>query len=736
MKLTLLSLFGALFFTIILLFLPLTGIPSYESSMAVNIFILLFFIYLFPKLKRIHIIEDYAETISGVCLTLFSIPLIILIISGFFKGFCPGHDGFVFYFVINAPLLFLLSSIGLVYYKIRIKPYMTSLFFLLMILLSLSVNFYELIFTPKVKFYSILLGFFPGPIYDEDVWPDRILFLHKSASIIISSFIWLLLYKRNIFRTLFAVLLIIPSIIIANSLGPYYLSEKRFTDSLGAVYNTKHFEILYPPDQQWSGYIDIIAGLHEYYYEELQRELRTETDIRIRSYIFRDEDEKKELTGAGRTQIAKPWLREIYLTPVSVTDSKLKHEISHIIIGSLIDSPLGLYGKLNGLIPNMAVVEGISVSLEPETNIMTLYDKAAVLLKKDKLTSFENLFNAGRFYSKSGSVSYSASGAFIKYLIQKYGIDHLKRILKNEDFADVYGKKISEVEKEYRNFLQNIEITPQKEYYSSVLYNAKGLIEKRCPHEIANIKKRIISHNRKSNSTAAYETTRILSGLCLSDSEIIAETAKALIGIRKFDEAERFLSENISKAENSYYLNLFYDMLSDIYIYKSEIEKSRKITEDQLLMIPDSDIRRNFEIKNYLHKNNKTDFIKKFFTIEKVPATKAGILTESLLTLSEPSAKYLFGRLLFNAMDHENCAKYLMEFIIDSVRDNNIPRSLIMEAANMLLITSIFSKNYDIAEKTIGIIDSLPENYLKDYDYHMRRYNHIKKFYLYIKKEG
>ncbi|MCX7958137.1 MAG: hypothetical protein N3B13_03745 [Deltaproteobacteria bacterium] len=736
MKLILLSLFGSAFFTIILLFLPLTDRPSYESAMAVNTFILLFYLYLFPKLKRIHLIEDYVSNISSISLILFIIPLIILNISGLIKGFCPGFDGIIFYFILNLPLLFLLSSVGLIYYKMKIKPIMTSVVYALILLFSLSLNLYKLILTPTVKFYSIFWGFFPGPIYDEDVVPDIHLFNIKLFCILLSAIIWLLVYRRNITNTLFAILLVIPAIGVASGINNSEYSGKKIISSIGAIYHTKHFEIIYPPDQEWSGHIGVIAGLHEFYYGELVKELKIEKDIKIRSYIFRDEDEKKILTGAGRTQIAKPWLKEIYITPVSITDSKLKHEISHILAGSLIDSPLGLYGMFRGLIPNMAVVEGISVALEPETNIMTIHEKASVLMKKGKLPSLKELFNTGKFYSKSSSVSYSVSGSFIKYLIDTYGIDKFKRILQNEDIIEVYEKDISQIEKEYQTFLSDIEIAPQKEYYSSVIYNSKGLIEKECPHEIAGIKKKIISYNKRFISTHAYETGKELLDFCSFDNELVTEIAKALINFRRYDEAEKLLSDNIRNAENAYYQNLMSDMLSDISILNNNIERGIQIAREQLIRIPDSDAKRNFEMKIYLYENGRAEFIKKFYSLERAPLSKAGILSKAITTGDGTAANYLFGRLLFNVLDYENSIKYLTEFFENAIRTEKIPKSLLIESANMLLISSIFVKDYKTADKIIGIMNSLSDNILKEYDYHLRRFNHIRNFYVYIKKEG
>lgn len=734
MKLTLITSFGTSIFSIILLLLPLTSIPSYESATAINIFILFFYILLTYKLQQIYLEDEFFETSISTSLIIFFIPLILLTISGFYKGFCPGYDGYLFYFLLNAPLLFLLSSINLIFRKLKLGAFKSTIFIVIIIAISIILNLYDLLSQPTVKFYSMLLGYFSGPIYDEDIYPDRLLLMYKLLSILISISIWLLLFKSSFIKKLILILLIPLFLFTVNTISNLELNREKIKAVLGSVYKTEHFDIIYPPDQNWSNDIETIAKLHEYYYTQLKERLNLKTDIRISSFIFRNEDEKKELTGAGRTQIAKPWLKEIYLTPISVTDSKLCHEISHILVGQLLDSPLNLYGKFRGLIPNMAVIEGISVALEPETNILGLHEKAAILLKKNKLPSFKHLFNISKFYSISGSISYSTSGSFIKFLIDKYGIEKFKKILQYSEFDVVYNKSISEIENEYRDFLSKIEISPQKDYWASVVYNSKGLIDKRCPHELANLKRLISEYNRKNISTKAYELIKETTDYCNLDSDTTIELVKSLINMNKFEEAEKFIYQNIDTSENAYYYTLLLDNLSDILIFKGNIDGGINLIEKHLNKLPDSDAKRNFEIKRYLFKNNDINLMKMFYSMEKIPSSKSGILSDFVYNSDHQIARYLFGRLLFNIKDYINASRHLFIFLEKTINSRDIPDSLLLETANMLLTIYIYTKDYLLAEKVIILIDNVSNERFVNQDYHKRRFNHIKDFYLNIKK--
>gem|GEM_PF-2195860 len=735
MSLILLSIFATTLFTAILLFIPIMSTPSYEATMALNIFILLFYTYISRRLQRIFLIEEFVSTIFNVCLVLFIIPFIILIISGLFKGFCPSYQGFLFYLIDIPPLLLLLSSISLILRRLELRSRTVWIVFTVIILLSLALNIYTLLSQPTVRFYSTIWGFFSGPVYDEDVRPDRQLILYKAFSTLIALIIWLTLYRRNGYKTLISILLLIPTIIIAKELYQNEPTRSRIYHHLGGKINTEHFEIIYPLDQEWSRDIDVLAELHEYYYALIKRDLNHKGDMKIRSYIFRNEEEKQELTGAGRTQIAKPWLNEIYITPVSLTDAKLKHEISHIIVGSLIDSPLGLYGGLRGLIPNMAVVEGISVALEPETNILTLHQKAAILLKENRLPHFTNLFDISRFYSYSGILSYSTAGSFIKYLIDTYGIDKFKRILSYEDFKEVYGKDIDKVEKEYREFLNGIVVNPSQSYWASVIYRSKGLVEKKCPHEVASLKNRLIEFNKRGISTESIDTGEEILKYCEEDSEVIIELIKAYINRRDYDKALNLAEKYLPYMNNAYYYTLLLDMISDIHIFKGDLKEAIMVIQDQIMKIPDSDSRRNLEMKRFLYENGEIELLKKFYSIEKAPTTRAGILSNKIATENSLMSYYLFGRLLFNARDYENSKHYLIRFLDNTLKEAMYPDSIKLEAAIMLLSSSIFTKDYNLANHIAEELEQTPILKTNSNPYHIRRYLHIKDFLSYLTRK-
>lgn len=732
----LLPILGSIIFSLIILFIPLMSVPSYESTEALNIFIILFYSYYSYKLLKVRLDEDFYFFNLASALVFFTIPLLLLSISGLFRGFCPGLDGFVFYFVNTSTLLVLITSLLMIFRRFNLSPHAGILILIGIFILSLSYNIFLLLSEPQVRFCSIIWGYFSGPIYDEDVYPDAYLLLCKGLSLLLSAILLLLSYKkRSISKNILTILLLFPALIIVKEIGKFENTRESITRRLGGRYRTPHFEIIYPPDQEWSREITVIGHLHEYYYKQIITELKITEDIEIKSYIFRNADEKKELTGAGRTQIAKPWLKEIYITPVSLTDARLKHEISHILSAVLIDSPLGLYGKFRGIIPNMAVVEGIAVALEPETNILSLHQKAAVLLRENRLPSFSRLFDIGKFYSSSGPISYSAAGSFIRFLLDKYGTDNFKRLLKYEDFRIIYKKDVSQIEKEYIEFLKEIEISLQERYWATLLYKSRGLIEKRCPHETATFKRLLSESNRKGISTISSEIYKYLADYCEEDNDIISELLKSILLRQDLEEAEQFINKNLPVVSNAYHYTILLDSYTDILFSKNRISEARLMIDEYLKKIPDSDARRNFELKKYIINLQDYELLYNFFSPKRTPTSKAGILIKRIRENKSLAAYYLFARLLFNVKDYKNSAEYLRDFINLSSSQNNIPPSIFIEAANMLLAIAIYSHNFELGEEAIQKAEGFIIQNLDSFPYHTRRYLHLKGFLHYLKKE-
>ncbi|MCA9189394.1 MAG: hypothetical protein KDA99_27405, partial [Planctomycetales bacterium] len=76
--------------------------------------------------------------------------------------------------------------------------------------------------------------------------------------------------------------------------------------------------------------------------------------------------------GAGRTQIARPWARQIHIHGFDVPHRVLKHELAHVFAGELAAPPFRVPGTL-GIFVNIGVVEGVAVAADWPASELTVH---------------------------------------------------------------------------------------------------------------------------------------------------------------------------------------------------------------------------------------------------------------------------------------------------------------------------------------------------------------------------
>lgn len=189
------------------------------------------------------------------------------------------------------------------------KKFKRSVFILVIILLAL-IPVFEIYFFPQIYFYSPLIGFFPGNIYDEGLSPDLKLFWHQiivlSFSIVMINLVYkkrnLLAAKKNQF--LFEVIILF---IIFQFLSPFIgfsTSFYKLENTLFQKIETENFILYY--DKLTDEEAEYISISQEYYYSILTDYLKVIPSKKINVYVFNNREQKKQLFGAGNADVTKP----------------------------------------------------------------------------------------------------------------------------------------------------------------------------------------------------------------------------------------------------------------------------------------------------------------------------------------------------------------------------------------------------------------------------------------------
>ncbi len=489
---------------------------------------------------------------------LFFIPLIITLINSLLTMFCSFWDGLFFYLLIALPSLLFGFSLAMLidFYFKKLKR---SIFIFIIFLLAL-IPVFEIYFFPQIYFYTPLIGFFPGNIYDEGLSPDFKLLAHQLIvlffSIVIVHLIYRkrssLLYKKNQFVTGVIILFIVFQFL--SPLLGFSTTFYKLENTLDKKIETENFILHY--DNLTEKETEYISISQEYYYYLLTDYLKVNPTKKIDVYVFNNRQQKKRLFGAGNADVTKPWQYAVYLSAES-WDNTLKHELVHIFSAEF---GTGIFKLAAGF--NPALIEGIAEAVEGVSYDYELLDFTALAYNHNYRLNITPLLRGFNFFRSNPALGYTYSGAFIKYLIDRYDINKVKKFYSSNDFELVFNKKLEDEEKLFEQYLSELpNIAGQKmaDYY----FGRLSIIQKVCPRYISDRLSDAYSYLGKDNLNEAEKL--------FIDVNNKSYNYSALIGLseiyhkkKETGKAIKLLSENLKKFSDSPYEYLLLLRLGDL----------------------------------------------------------------------------------------------------------------------------------------------------------------------------
>ena len=361
----------------------------------------------------------------------FGLLLIPLIVGGmniFFVKNCAIAEGVLYYILHPLVTAFWSIALSIVCCVIARRPFRL---YATILVLTLLYPFYIGYASPQIYSYNFIYGFFPGISYDEIVRITPTLILFRCVTIAMG-FLFLLAaslvlqqpspdrkFHKKIMSLFsfrqpkttqlsFLVLLIglIVVWIIRVPLG-FETSEASIRKTLSSHIQTEHFTIYYAPASFSHDEIQWVAALHEFRYEQVCTALHVTTPISITSYIYPDEDTKREAIGTSTTNIAKPWRKEIHLDVHSWQET-LKHEIVHVVAGEFGMPVIKAHYHIG-------LVEGLAMAIDGEYGNRTLHEYAAAIKTFHLINNPGNLITPIGFATHGSSLSYVLMGSFCRY---------------------------------------------------------------------------------------------------------------------------------------------------------------------------------------------------------------------------------------------------------------------------------------------------------------------------------
>lgn len=199
-------------------------------------------------------------------------------------------------------------------------------------------------------------------------------------------------------------------------------------------------------------------------------------------YLFANSEEKRQLIGAGRTNIAKPWRREVYITDDGFPHPILGHELAHAVSGQFGHGPFKVAGQLFGLIVDPGRVEGFAEAAAlREDSFGSLQEWAAAMRGVGRLPPLQQLFQLG-FLGESAARSYTAAGAFVQYLRERFGPHMLTRWYGGEGLEKLTESSLAELERAWHGQLDATDVPERVLAAAAPRFSRPGHFERKCPH--------------------------------------------------------------------------------------------------------------------------------------------------------------------------------------------------------------------------------------------------------------
>jgi hypothetical protein len=418
---------------------------------------------------------------------------------------------------------------------------------------------YDFYATPVVYAYGHFFGYFPGALYDELVeLPQPLLTLRVITAMACVGLVSLLAshYDPEARRlrskaqpgrsgTRVLCVLALLGVVLGYTRGEDLGHRSSFAyiaDKLGGRKISQRCELLVPRELRHDKRERLAADC-DFRVRQAERWLGLRQPGRVRVLVFRSAEEKRRLMGAADTNIAKPWRREIYLQDDAWPHPVLPHEMAHIVAGNAGRGPLRVAGKLSGLWPDFALIEGAAVATawaSSSASGMTPHQWTRAMLELKIVPSLPALFGAG-FLGQQTRLAYTVSGSLLRYIAETYGAATLRRIYASGDVEGVLGMPLLELERRFHAYLMTVELPAAARALAKQRFEGSSILSSVCPHVKAKWKQELEGYLSSDDRARAAATCGRLLAIDPAETSVRAVLVGVLARDRQSAAAEREL---------------------------------------------------------------------------------------------------------------------------------------------------------------------------------------------------
>ena len=430
-----------------------------------------------------------------------AIPLGVVALNSLRRPACDPAAGFLLFLAIAVPSALLAATLGVVCGFVARRR--AGLLYAALFAGSLAVALWPLWRGPQIFAFHHLGGMYPGPIYDEAIRASRALWLFRAATLLYAGAcagLALLAGPPRPRRRGALLLLVCGGAAAWMSLQAERLhwkaSRSQLEAELGGRLETEHLVLHFPREKP-----------------EAERSLLArdaETDVRAvlaflgvpapaaktEVWLYRSAEEKQRLIGAAETSFTKPWLRQIHTNDAPAPHPILRHELVHALGRDLAGGPWGVPG---GLVPQMALTEGLAVAGDWPPGEFTIHEETRALRDLQRLPDLARLFRPGLFYAESGARAYTAAGSFVRWLWETRGPAFLRDV-----YAGRTSLEIAPLAAGYAKFLDGLREPQRAVDLAAQRFSAQAIVRKRCAHEVAELQREATAERDPATAAALW----------------------------------------------------------------------------------------------------------------------------------------------------------------------------------------------------------------------------------------
>jgi len=427
-----------------------------------------------------------------VQLALLLLPLAILSGNALFVPNCDFADGLALFSLLPVVSVIFASALGLMCTVHYTHPRLVFAGFA-----SASIVYVLLLgyWSPAIFSYNFFYGYFPGLTYDELLPVGQPLVLFRAFTLGVALFlVWTA--HSIVQQTAPGTRTTVKGIAVLRTFGTRYLAVSMalilgmavlfifrcqlgwestrtyIRTTLGGVVETGNFTIYFDSAATKSDDIRFLAREHEFRLQQVLEAFALPRTEHITTYVYPSADTKRRLIGAGETEVAKPWSREVHLTRSSV-DNALKHELVHIVA-----APFGVPVMKASFSPGLT--EGLAVAVEGSWAYRTLAQHAAALRMAGIAPSIRALMTPAGFMATASSMSYVLAGAFCRHLVDSYGMRPLLQVYRSGDYVAAYDKPLDSLIAEWHRALDSVKVSERDRASVDVIFRRPPIFGKVC----------------------------------------------------------------------------------------------------------------------------------------------------------------------------------------------------------------------------------------------------------------